>query len=272
MHSLSYGEPEGDIGVASARRLNLEFAKLGLRGVTIVSTSGDIGVGDGNACVDSEGRPALTADFPSSSPFTTSIGATQLIAPGLEGAATLTAGAGFTTGGMFSTLFPRPSFQERHLASYLDSVFNDLPAGSKAFNRTGRAYNDVAALGANVPIVLGGEWQSTGGTSASGPIVAAIFALLNQLRNASSLPPLGLANGWLYAAASSRPDAFNALADGGSNACGEPGLNGAAQCCTQGFTTTTTLEPTLRWSVPGGLGTPNFGVLATMSTVHPRSW
>ena len=32
VHSISYGEPEADLEPAAMRRLNLEFAKLALRG------------------------------------------------------------------------------------------------------------------------------------------------------------------------------------------------------------------------------------------------
>ena len=55
-------------------RLNSEFQQLGVRGVTIISTSGDIGVSDGFP----RGCSSDTPDFPSSSPWTTSLGASAL--------------------------------------------------------------------------------------------------------------------------------------------------------------------------------------------------
>lgn len=53
--------------------------------------------------------------------------------------------AGFASGGGFSNVFKRPRFQERHVARYLK---NFAPSyGPNVFNRTGRAYPDVAANG-----------------------------------------------------------------------------------------------------------------------------
>ncbi len=53
--------------------------------------------------------------------------------------------ADFASGGGFSNVFARPRFQERHVARYLKNV--ELPYGPNVFNRTGRAYPDVAADG-----------------------------------------------------------------------------------------------------------------------------
>jgi hypothetical protein len=78
VHSVSYGEPEAFMSDNMTDRLNIEFQKLGVRGLTIISTSGDIGVADGFP-----GLPCARdhPDFPSSSPYTTSLGATFLTRP-----------------------------------------------------------------------------------------------------------------------------------------------------------------------------------------------
>ena len=49
LKQVSYGEPESQVANATRDRVHLEFAKLGLRGVTIISTSGDMGASDGDS-------------------------------------------------------------------------------------------------------------------------------------------------------------------------------------------------------------------------------
>ena len=51
----------------------------------------------------------------------------------------------FPSGGGFSNTFPRPSFQNRVVNRYLKNT--ELPYAADIFNRTGRAYPDVAANG-----------------------------------------------------------------------------------------------------------------------------
>jgi hypothetical protein len=72
---------------------------------------------------------------------------------------------GFTTGGGFSSKFDAPWYQTDFVDEYLNAA--KLPP-AKYFNSKGRGYNDVAALGSNILIVMGGGIGSTGGTSASG--------------------------------------------------------------------------------------------------------
>ena len=122
VHSISYGEPEALIRPTQLSRLNQEFQLLGMRGISIISTSGDLGSSDGtNVCKKD------VPDFPSSSPWTTSLGAT-FIAPVTttpicsshyvddilivcdatsELPCAQDAGSGFTTGGGFSAKFAR---------------------------------------------------------------------------------------------------------------------------------------------------------------------
>lgn len=88
VQSLSYGDLEYvvfnstnssayDYGV----RCDQEFQKLGLRGVTILFSSGDDGVGD--LAISNEGPDfGCTKTFPSwpaSSPYVTAVGGTQII-------------------------------------------------------------------------------------------------------------------------------------------------------------------------------------------------
>jgi len=261
--SVSYGEPEGEVGMKTVQRVEVEFMKLAARGVTVISTSGDLGASDGQSC-----GPRLTADYPSSSKFTTSLGATMLARDSYGGqtvdtkACSVPGGAGFTTGGMFSDIFPRPRWQEDSVQEYLSRADQGgiLPKDD-SFNRTGRAYNDVGALGSNIPIILGGELHITGGTSASGPIFAALVALLNDELLSRGRPSLGFINPWLYRVARNHPFAFRGVIRG-ENSCTEPGYlfnqsslpNGQSTCC-DGFKATFN---TGQWNPLGGLGAPLF--------------
>jgi len=252
--SISYGEPELDLGASALRRLEAEFMKLASRGVTVISTSGDLGASDGESCVS-----RLSADYPSTSRWTTSLGASQLIRTSMGGAdvdnaaCSVPAGSGFTTGGMFSAVFQRPWWQHQMVEHYLMTA-QDLP-GPSAFNHSGRAYNDVATLGSNIPIVLARDVHITGGTSASGPIFAALVALWNDELMSQGHPPLGFLNPLLYRAALRAPRSFRGLLQG-NNRCTEPGYNGTngnGTCCEMGFAAGLR---TARWNPLGGLGAP----------------
>ncbi|EJT70735.1 hypothetical protein GGTG_11758 [Gaeumannomyces tritici R3-111a-1] len=89
--STSYGYNEADLGDKYEQRQCLEYMKLGLRGVSVVFSSGDSGVaGNGNMCVDPitgayvEGTANSTSgifnpSFPSTCPWVTSVGAAQVL-------------------------------------------------------------------------------------------------------------------------------------------------------------------------------------------------
>jgi tripeptidyl-peptidase-1 len=57
------------------------------------------------------------------------------------------------TGGGFSNVFSRPSFQDAAVEEFLLTVAPDFPG---IFNRSGRGYPDVAMQGWNFVIVSGG--------------------------------------------------------------------------------------------------------------------
>ena len=67
-----------------------------------------------------------------------------------------------------------------------------------------------------------GEPLIMGGTSASSPVVAAVFALLNDARLAKKLPPLGFLNPLLY---SKGVSGFNDITEGNNVGCGTLGFN-----------------------------------------------
>ncbi len=78
---------------------------------------------------------------------------------------TADSGSLFTTGGSFSGFYTTPSYQKSVVTQYLKS---GAAPPAKYFNSTGRAYNDVTALGDNVLIIVQNQISLLCGTSASG--------------------------------------------------------------------------------------------------------
>jgi len=247
------------------QRVNTEFQKIGLRGVSLFVASGDSGANgrsDGT-CTDKK----LHASFPGSSPYVTAVGATMLSKPefnlkkpppacsaqgagfqcasgGTEVAVSVD-GAGFTSGGGFSTYTPMPSYQKTVVDGYLKSGVK-LPPQSY-YNNTHRAYPDIAAMGNNFLIYMQqfGGWTGVGGTSASTPTVAGIAAYLNDLSYSKKGKPLGFLNPLLYQMHAEVPEAFTDVTVG-DNKCTESGC----------FPTCQGYMATKGWDPVTGLGTP----------------
>ncbi|KZP30476.1 subtilisin-like protein, partial [Athelia psychrophila] len=231
--TTSYGDYEQTVPKDYATSVCNGFATLGARGVSILFSSGDDGVGDGD-CKSNNGtnKVAFQPNFPASCPFVTAVGATYKIGPEV--------GIDFSAGG-FSNYFSTPSYQTTATATFIKSLGTKY-AG--LYNASGRGIPDVSAQGNAFDIVLGGSVTSVSGTSASGPTFAAIVALLNDYRISEGKAPLGFLNPFLYT------NGTAGLTDitSGSN----PG------CGTNGFTARAGWDPVT------GLGTPNFGKLQAL--------
>ncbi|EGC39256.1 hypothetical protein DICPUDRAFT_27222 [Dictyostelium purpureum] len=287
--SMSWGWPEpeqcggnnpancqkGENSFEYVERTNIEFQKIGLRGITLLASSGDDGApGNGNPDCSTKGQ-VISTIFPGASPWVTSVGATMLgksssnsgniykgipvcnnnkCATSTEEIVCQAPPAAITTGGGFSNYIPRPSWQSDVVDAYLNSG-TPLPA-SKYFNSSNRGFPDVSALGHNYYIVLGGNPTPVDGTSASSPVFGAIISLLNSYRFNNNKSPLGFINPVLYAAAASNNNAFTDITSG-DNKC-------TTQCCSKvGYVAAKGWDPVT------GLGTPNFkGLLAYIQTLQ----
>ncbi|KAB5595344.1 Tripeptidyl-peptidase I [Ceratobasidium theobromae] len=234
--STSYGDEEQTVPIEYAKRVCGMFAQLGARGVSVIFSSGDGGVGDGNgttnstSCVSNDGKNKrmFLPNFPASCPYVTTVGGTHYVPE---------VAVGFSGGG-FSNYFARPNYQAIDVPIYLKKLGG---AYSGLYNRTGRAYPDIAAQGSRFRVIVGGKDVPIGGTSASAPTIAGIISLLNDVRLAKKLPPLGFLNPWLYALGRF---GLNDITQGNNPGCGTPGFNA-----------------TTGWDPVTGLGTPDFSKL-----------
>src|SRR3954471_6731935 len=73
-----------------------------------------------------------------------------------------------------------------------------IGTGGGIYNRAGRGYPDVSAVGDNVVIFTMGAPTLIGGTSASAPVFAAILNRINEERLAAGKKTVGFVNPVLY--------------------------------------------------------------------------
>jgi len=93
--------------------------------------------------------------------------------------------------------------------------------GPGIFNRGGRGYPDIAAVGDNVLLYANGSPLLVGGTSASSPAFAGIITRINEERILAGKKPVGFINPTIYA----NPGAFHDITVGSNPNCGTPGFN-----------------------------------------------
>ncbi|KAF2768362.1 tripeptidyl-peptidase 1 precursor [Teratosphaeria nubilosa] len=235
--SSSYGDDEQTIPESYAARACSQFAQLGARGITFLVSSGDDGVGADDSCYtnDNSSTYEFLPNFPTGCPWVTSVGATANFNPE-------TAVSRFASGAGFSNYFGQPSYQSQVVDAYVESL-NGTYDG--LYNKSGRAYPDVAAQGNEDALVWDGEIATVGGTSASSPTFAAVVALINDALIAAGKSPLGFMNPWLY------KKGYKGLTDitsGSSYGCNTDGFPAQAG-----------------WDAVTGFGTPNFGELVELA-------
>jgi len=111
---------------------------MGLRGISVLESSGDTGIGA--PCISNDGKKRLefTPGFPASCPYVTAVGGTEAWGPEV---------AWIASSGGFSNYFARPWYQRDAINAYLDKR---IPPKTRAYyeaytNFSGRAFPDISA-------------------------------------------------------------------------------------------------------------------------------
>lgn len=158
--SISWGGPEDAWDSTTMRNYNVEFQACAAAGITVTAASGDNGSGDGER--------GNHVDFPASSPYVLGCGGTSLPSTSPLTEVVWNDGTrGGATGGGVSAAFALPAYQANA----------GVPGGKM------RGVPDVAANAdpeTGWLIVVDGQRQVIGGTSAVAPMMAALFACLAE--------------------------------------------------------------------------------------------
>ncbi|KAH9041311.1 subtilisin-like protein [Lactarius pseudohatsudake] len=224
--STSYGGDEQTFPPDYAKSVCDLFGQLGARGVSILFSSGDSGVGGGD-CKKNDGSGVVQFQpvFPATCPWVTSVGGTiehpEVSAP-------------FSSGG-FSNVFKRPDYQTDAVPGFFQQLRNQH---SGLYNASSRGFPDVSAQAARFVVVLNNKGVIMRGTSCSAPVVAGIISLLNDYQLSKNRPVLGFLNPWLYGTAN---QGFNDITSGSNPGCGTDGFSAVPG-----------------WDPVTGLGTPDF--------------
>ena len=198
--SVSLGLCEGNtletVGQSGVRAIETVLKVASAAGVSVLGASGDMGSADCSQAGSSTPVPSLAVNFPSSSPWVTSVGGTnfdlnaqdQIVSQTVwNDAGVIPGNAG---GGGDSELFARPSWQN----GLMGSPWRAQPdVAMLADVSPGYAVYCTAAIDCN-----GRGWLSFGGTSAATPLLAGGFALIDELLRRQGRIALGLANPLLY--------------------------------------------------------------------------
>ena len=230
--SLSYGGcalSENQAAPGYVAVLDAVLAMTALTGVSTFVAAGDSG---STTCGTNLGRTTLS--YPAVSSFVTAVGGTRL-----------TLGAGNTR--VSETVWNDSAYGQSAAGGGGVSRLESRPAYQNGANaQPTRAVPDVSALADIVPgwpVEVNGTLQTVGGTSGSTPFVAAATALVAAAQRNTGQPPIGLANGWFYQAAS-QPSTFYDITQG-NNDLADVG------CCQAG----------VGYDPASGLGAPNWATL-----------
>ena len=198
--SISWGGPEEGWTASARAAMESALEDAATLGVTVTVASGDNGSGDGV----SGGAPHV--DFPASSPYALACGGTKLVSSGgvitSEVVWNETSSGEGATGGGVSVEFPLPVWQQ---SAGVPRAPNGQP---------GRGVPDVAGNAdpqSGYQVLVDGQAQVIGGTSAVAPLWAALIARCNQKLGR----PLGDAHAALYPLGGS---AFNDILSGNNGA------------------------------------------------------
>lgn len=252
--SISYGGFEHELPAAYQQRQCNEFMKLGTMGVSVIVASGDSGVAGpptffrrSGYCLGADNK-IFNPTFPNNCPYLTAVGSTEIPIGTSHMDHKEQATTRFGSGGGFSNIYKAPDYQAQAVAKYFSIANLSYPyyetadngsigANGGIYNRIGRGYPDISAIGDRVVLYCHGAPGVIGGTSAAAPAFAAMLTRINEERLAVGKPVVGFVNPVLYA----HPEAFFDVTKGSNPGCDTPGFP-----ATEG------------WDPVTGLGTPNY--------------
>ncbi|KAH8987467.1 subtilisin-like protein [Lactarius akahatsu] len=223
--SISYSIEERFLSREYATHVCDQIAKLGVRGVSVLQSSGNDGIGLGT-CLRDDGTVRFMPTFPGTCPYITVVGGTTDYEPEV---------AAEFSGGGFSDYFERPTYQEEAASTFLQDLGNRYQG---LYNPSGRGIPDIAAQAVGFRIFLNGNEHEASGTSLATPVVAGIISLLNDWLILTGQGPLGFLNPWLYGRGS---QGLTDITEGSNTGCNMDGFSAI-----------------VGWDPVTGLGTPRF--------------
>lgn len=237
--STSYGDDEQTVPLSYAQAVCEGFAQLGARGVSLLFSSGDSGVGTNDTCFTNDGKntPTFVPAFPASCPYITAVGGTK----GFPETVAYDPRNGYASGSGFSNYFAQPAYQKDSgvVDKYIQSLNGEFDG---LYNRSSRAYPDISAQGYRYIVWYGLSPITLDGTSCAAPTAASVIALVNDALMAQGQKPLGFLNPWLYSGGGEK--GFTDVVNGSSIGCNGTGF-----------------EAAVGWDVASGWGTPQFGAI-----------
>jgi kumamolisin len=221
-------------------QINETLQEAALLGMTVCVAAGD----DGSSDAVTDGLAHV--DFPSSSPYVLAVGGTTIPVKGGTGPDIgwkegdgLRADNGGSTGGGVSAVFPLPSWQANVAVSPVN------PGAGP-----GRVIPDLAANAdwnaSPYLLVVDGQSQPNGGTSAASPLVASLLTRINAQRISAGGGPVGYLTPVLY-----QPTASGATV--GATGCTDVSSGNNITDQTGGYTAGDGYDAVSGWGTPNGV-------------------
>lgn len=253
--SNSYGDEEDSVPFDYADLTCNLIGMLGLKGITVLESSGDLGVGAGCLAPDNK-TVEFNAIFPATCPYLTSVGGTVNVTPEV---------AWDGSSGGFSSYFARPSYQDTAISEYFKTVSNSTFSYYGQYtNFSGRGFPDVAghSVDPDYQVIYAGEPSASGGTSAAAPVWGALVGLLNDARFRANKTSLGWLNPLVYQYG---PEVLTDITGGYSVGCnGENTQSGGDEPAGSGIVLGARWNATEGWDPTTGYGTPDFQKLKSL--------
>ena len=138
--SNSYGDHEDTVPERYAKRVCNMIGMMGMRGRTILESSGDEGTGAVCRANTGSKKPQFTPQFPGTCPYVTAVGGTQFVNPEQ---------AWNASSGGFSFYFPTAWYQKEAIATYLSQYISSATKQYYSSNGyvdfKGRGFPDISA-------------------------------------------------------------------------------------------------------------------------------